>query len=106
MGEPWDCTGFDWDAGNANKNWEKHRVTDFECEELFFNEPLVVRRDSRHSQREARYYALGQTDQGRWLFVVFTLRGTLVRVISARDMNRNERRIYQAHETQEGDSKV
>jgi hypothetical protein len=101
-----ECTGFDWDAGNSDKNWERHRVADTECEELFFNEPLVVRRDSGHSQREVRYYALGQTDQGRCLFVVFTLRGTRVRVIPARDVNRKERRIYQAYETKKGDSQV
>jgi uncharacterized DUF497 family protein len=65
-----------------------------ECEQIFFNEPLVVASDSGHSQVEDRYYALGRTSADRRLFVVFTMRGTLVRVISARDMSRKERRVY------------
>src|SRR5215472_638211 len=87
MDELRECEGFDWDAGNSDKNWTKHRVSDSECEEMFFNEPLVIRRDPRHSQPEVRYYALGQTDRDRCLFVVFTQRGKLVRAISARDMS-------------------
>jgi uncharacterized DUF497 family protein len=101
-----ECEGFDWNAGNSDKNWKKHRVNDSECEELFFNEPLVVRRDPRHSEREVRYYALGQTDRGRCLFVVFTVRGKLVRVISARDMTRTEHGIYETYETHKDDSQV
>ena len=103
-----DCTGFDWDAGNSDKNWKRHRVSDSECEEVFFNQPLVVRQDQGHSQGEVRFYALGQTDRSRGLFVVFTMRRRLLRVISARDMNHNERRIYQAHEKsqEEGHSQI
>jgi uncharacterized DUF497 family protein len=88
------ATGFDWDPGNRDKNWLGHSVTTAECEQVFFNEPLVVTADVKHSQDEARFYALGQTSADRRLFVVFTMRGTLVRVISARDMSRKERRIY------------
>lgn len=99
---PWtDCVGFDWDAGNSDKNWTTHRVSDSECEEVFFNQPVVVRRDLEHSRGESRLYALGRTDRSRELFVVFTLRGKLIRVISARDMTRQERRIYQTHEQNE-----
>lgn len=87
-------TGFDWDQGNREKNWIRHQVTDGECEEVFFNQPLLVLPDERHSQAEMRYYALGQTNAGRLLFVVFTVRQSLLRVISARDMSRKERRIY------------
>jgi uncharacterized protein len=103
-----DCTGFDWDEGNSDKNWRKHRVSDSECEEVFLNQPLVVRPDQRHSQEERRFYALGQTDRTRELFVVFTIRGGLIRVISARDMTSKERRIYQAYEKsqEEGYSEV
>jgi hypothetical protein len=89
-----DCTGFDWDEHNSWKNWEKHQVSVRECEEVFFNVPLVVSEDERHSLAEARHYLLGQTDGGRELYVVFTVRGTLVRVISARDMNRKEKEVY------------
>jgi hypothetical protein len=80
------CTGFDWDDANTHKNRERHRVAPQEAEDVFFHEPLVVRGDPRHSKREKRYYALGQTVSARRLFVVFTLRRTLIRVISARDM--------------------
>jgi uncharacterized DUF497 family protein len=100
-----ECVGFDWDAGSSGKNWVKHRVTDSECEEVFFNSPFVVRRDSEHSDEEARYYALGQSDRSRLLFVVFTIRGKLIRVISARDMTRKEWRIYRTHaKTEEKDN--
>ncbi|MEW6141369.1 MAG: BrnT family toxin [Thermodesulfobacteriota bacterium] len=88
------CAGFDWDKGNADKNWIRHTVSRLECEQVFFNLPLVVGDDSKHSKIESRYFALGHTDKGRWLFVVFTVRGDRIRVISARDMNRKERRIY------------
>ena len=89
------CDGFDWDDGNIGKNWDKHRVTDWECEEIFLNRPLVLGSDATHSQAEVRYYALGQTDRGRWLFVAFTVRERLIRPISARDMNAYERRLYE-----------
>ncbi len=91
-----ECDGFQWDAGNSGKIWEKHRVAPAECEELFFNQPLVLGDDEKHSGAEERLYALGQTDAGRLLFVAFTVRGHLVRVVSARDMSRRERRIYRS----------
>jgi len=86
--------GFDWDEGNISKNWEKHRVSVLECEQVFFNRPLVIRDDEPHAAREPRYFALGKTDPGRMLFLVFTIRGGKIRVISARDMNKKERRTY------------
>ncbi len=89
------CTGFQWDAGNADKNWELHKVSQGECEQVFFNRPLLVAPDVEHSQREPRYAALGQTNAARRLAVVFAIRETLIRVISARDMSRGERRIYE-----------
>jgi len=92
------CTGFDWDGANAQKNWERHRVTPEEAEDVFFHEPLVVRSDVRHSKGEKRYYALGQTGTGRRLFVVFTVRRELIRVISARDVNRHEAEAYERYE--------
>lgn len=88
--------GFDWDRGNAAKN-EAHAVTQSEAEQLFFNEPLLVLEDTKHSQVETRFHALGKTDAGRTLHITFTLRmgGTRIRVISARDMHRKERGIYE-----------
>jgi uncharacterized DUF497 family protein len=89
------CVGFDWDDGNLAKNWELHRVPFWEAEEIFFNEALVIMADRKHSTVEPRYLALGQTDSGRLLFISFTLRRSLIRVISARDMTRKEVRIYE-----------
>jgi len=87
-------TGFNWDEGNSAKTWQRHGVTQAEAEQVFLNRPLVVGQASRHSAQETRQFALGRTDQGRELTVVFTLRGWLLRVISARPMSRRERRIY------------
>lgn len=86
--------GFDWDKGNLDKNWEKHGVSNAECEEVFFNAPFVVRPDPVHSGAEVRYYALGMTDEGRPLFVSFTLRNDTIRVISSRDMTSRELEVY------------
>ena len=91
--------GFDWDDGNRDKNWLKHRVSTLECEELFFNLPLVAAADTAHSQIERRLYALGKTNSGRRLFVVFTIRHNLISVISARDMSRRERDTYDQADT-------
>jgi uncharacterized protein len=88
--------GFEWDNGNIRKNWESHRVMHLECEQVFFNKPLLVFNDENHSSPlESRFYALGQTDHQRKLYSVFTVRGNLIRVISCRDMSRKERNIYE-----------
>lgn len=89
-----DLTGFDWDAGNSDKNWLAHDVTQGETEQAYFNRPVIVAWDSLHSQAETRYYVLGRTSAGRCLTIAFTIRGTLVRPIMARDMSRPERRLY------------
>ena len=88
--------GFDWDEGNARKNVDRHGVGQAEAESMFFQEPLLMVDDTRHSLAERRYHALGRTAAGRLLHATFTLRGggTLLRVISVRDMSRKERRIY------------
>ncbi|MGO7541808.1 BrnT family toxin [Rhizobium ruizarguesonis] len=89
--------GFDWDAGNARKSVEKHDVSQAEAEQVFFNEPLLMVLDARHSAEERRIHALGRTDDGRLLHITFTLRHdeTKIRVISARDMSRKERSYYE-----------
>jgi uncharacterized DUF497 family protein len=97
-----ECTGFGWDAGNAEKNWGKHQVSRAECEELFFNEPLVAAPGEKHSDEESRYYVLCQTDEGRRLFVVITIRATRIRVISARAMSRREEKEHDGAQVEEG----
>ena len=90
------CAGFDWDDGNKGKNWAKHDVTDTECEEIFFGDPLVAGADPKQSKRERRYYALGLTGGRRALFVAFTIRRNSIRVISGRDMTKAELRKYRS----------
>ncbi len=89
--------GFDWDDGNRRKSADKHDVSQAEAESIFFNDPLIVVEDARHSETEQRLHALGKTAQNRLLHITFTLRGkgTLIRVISARDMHRKERNVYE-----------
>jgi uncharacterized DUF497 family protein len=88
--------GFDWDEGNTRKN-EKHGVSMAEAEQVFFNAPLLVLGDLKHIRQERRFHALGKTDDKRLLHITFTLRGRgeKIRVISARDMHRKERAIYE-----------
>lgn len=78
---------------NVQKIWDRHQVNTEEAEDVFFLSPLVFTSDTRHSRHEKRYYALGQTNRDRRLFLAFTLRRELIRVISVRDMNRNEQSI-------------
>lgn len=78
------CIGFEWDVFNETKNWKKHAVTKWECEQVFLNKPLLFYEDSKHSQTENRMYVLGQTDEKRKLFIVFTVRNNHIRAISAR----------------------
>jgi len=89
--------GFQWDAGNAYKSLDKHGVTQGEAEEVFFNQPLLISGDEKHSEDERRYLALGITAVGVLLSIVFTLRKkqTLIRVVSARAMSKKERVLYE-----------
>ena len=85
---------FEWDSGNQGKN-AKHRVVDVECEEPFFDRDKVVLKDPLHSGQEERFILIGQTKKHRVLFIVFTRRKNKIRVISARDLNRKERYLYE-----------
>lgn len=87
--------GFDWDEGNIKKNWEKHKVTVKESEKVFFNKPLIIAKDPKHSKTEKRYSALGKTDNDRLLIVFFTIRKSKIRIISARPMSKNEKQKYE-----------
>ncbi len=89
-------SGFDWDTGNSRKSEEKHGISRAESEQVFFNDPLLLVLDDKHSRKEIRYHAYGKTNDGRKLHITFTLResDTLIRVISARNMHRKEKMIY------------
>jgi uncharacterized protein len=92
------CASFDWDEAKALRNWERHRVTPEEAEDVFFHDPFVPRSDPAHSGREKRYWALGRTSRDRRLFVVFTIRRKQIRVISTREMRAREIEEYERHE--------
>lgn len=85
---------FDWNNGNKAKNWIKHNVSIDECETGFFDKDLLSKFDEKHSSKEKRYQILCKTRNERYLFIVFTIRRSKIRVISARDMNKSEIRIY------------
>lgn len=89
------CIGFEWDAGNDVKSLHSHRVTIMEAEQVFFNLPFYVRNDLEHSVIEERFFILGETNFKRRLFIVFTIRNHLIRIISARDMNKKEKELYE-----------
>jgi len=96
------CQGFDWDEGNDIKNWSKHHVSQIECEAVFLNDP-IVKYDREHSIDEKRFMAIGKTDQGRYIFINFTVRKKLIRIISARDMSKSEFREYERYEKENSD---
>ena len=89
--------GFQWDSGNAYKNHNKHDVAQGEAEEIFFNQPLLIEGDEKHSLKENRFLALGVTNTMRLLSIIFTLRSqeTLIRIVSARSMSKKERAFYE-----------
>jgi len=86
---------FDWDEANKDKNWVKHEVDFRECEQVFLNRPLKTFCDIKHAQKEDRFIALGITNKKRKLYLVFTIRNSKIRIISARNQSRKERRIYE-----------
>lgn len=87
---------FEWDKGNADKNKEKHAVENQETEEVFFDDGKVILKDKIHSsEKEERFIVLGKTKKDRLLYIVFTKRGKKIRIISARDINKKERYLYE-----------
>jgi uncharacterized DUF497 family protein len=86
---------FEWDEGNIDKNYIKHNVQWFECEQVFFDEHFYVGRDVKHSQKEERWLGLGKTYEGRKLCIIFTIRNKKIRIVSARDMSKKERKQYE-----------
>lgn len=95
---------FDWSGGNLSKNFIKHGVGNFEAEEAFMNAPILILPDEEHSGVEKRKLLLGIANNNRRLSVVFTIRGNKIRIISARDMSKKERRFCE--ETTKKDSTI
>ena len=89
-------TAFEWDGGNAEKNFHSHNVGWAECEEVFFSERKLLLDDVLHSGAEARYILLGETSGKRQIFIAFTIRDERVRIISARPADKRERTIYES----------
>lgn len=86
---------FDWNEANREKNWRKHGVSIEEAQEAFLDSHGILFDDVRHSFAEDRYIAIGKTYQGRCMFIVFTVRSHLVRIISARPCKRKEVELYE-----------
>jgi len=87
--------GFEWDERNVFKNWKSHKVTYYEAEETFYNTPLFTAEDTQHStEREQRFFCMGKTNNERKLHIIFTVRNNRIRIISARDMSKKERKFY------------
>lgn len=85
---------FDWDQANIDKNWQRHKIHYKEAEEVFFNKPLRIYPDTKHSEKERRFLALGITNKEKGLTIIFTIRNKKIRIISAREQNRKERKLY------------
>lgn len=94
---PDEITGFDWDEGKIDKNWLLHQASNSQSEEVFFNKPLIINY-AKYPELESRYFALGITDAGRKLALVYTTRDKKIRIISARDMSRKEREVFDAED--------
>ncbi len=86
---------FDWDSADIDKNWNKHKVSQKETEEIFGNKPLIILKDIKHSQIEERFMAFGITNGKRKLYIIFTIREDRIRIISARDQSKKERNFYE-----------
>lgn len=88
-------TGFEWDKGNIDKSYQKHGITPNEAEEVFLDKNVGIEKDIKHQEKEARYIAIGMTLNEKLLFVVFTMRDSMIRVVSARKASKKERRLYE-----------
>jgi uncharacterized protein len=86
---------FDWDENKAASNLFKHGVS-FDEAKTVFDDPLYVDfYDPAHSDDEERYLIVGESNQRRLLIVSYTERVRLIRLISAREVTRTEREVYE-----------
>jgi uncharacterized protein len=87
---------FEWDDNKAESNALKHGITFEEAVTVFADPDLIFTQDSQHSQGEEREWAIGATENGSIVVVVFTLRNKQIRIISARNATKME---YQSYES-------
>lgn len=90
---------IEWDDYNIFKNEIDHGVKYWEIEQCFENPYILLRRKKKKRRKkkgENKKVLLGRTDGGRYLFIVFEDKGNgIARPISARDMEKPERRLYE-----------
>ena len=87
--------GFEWDKGNIDKSYKKHGINPNETEEIFLDENVKIEKDVKHQQQEERFIAIGKTTEEKLLFVIFTIRIDMIRIISGRKANKKEGEVYQ-----------
>ncbi|HEX3529923.1 MAG TPA: BrnT family toxin [Thermoanaerobaculia bacterium] len=85
----------EWDPEKASHNLKKHGVSFEEAKTVFDDALFLVYADPAHSMEENRLLILGQSDRGRLLVVAYTERRKSVRLISAREATRRERKAYE-----------
>lgn len=85
---------FEYDPRKAQTNWVKHGVSFAEAEFVFFD-PLAIHDIDPDSLVEERFIALGMSNSGVLLVVVYTMRGDIFRLISARRATRREAKVYE-----------
>jgi uncharacterized DUF497 family protein len=86
---------FEWDNNKAESNILKHGITFEEAVTVFADPYLLFTEDSKNSLREEREWAIGESEKGSILVVIFTMRDEKIRIISARKATKRERKRYE-----------
>lgn len=86
---------FEWDDNKASVNLTKHGVGFDEAETVFADPLAGIAPDPDHAEREHREIIVGLSAAGRFLLVSFTERNAAIRIITARELTRSERRLYE-----------
>ena len=86
---------FEWDSRKATKNLQKHKISFTEAATVFDDPLSITVADPDHSNMEDRFLIVGQSHHPRMLIVSFTERGNRIRIISARELTRAEKRAYE-----------
>ncbi len=86
---------FEWDSDKADENLRKHQVSFSEAATVFGDAFGVTARDPDHSKGETRFITVGMSEQKRLVIVAHTERGERIRIISARELTRSEKKVYE-----------